>query len=52
MKMKQDLEKAITDTKHKFKNITFGNDFRICEACLNRFQEQENIDKCRCQEEL
>ena len=35
MKTKNELQKAITETQHKYKVIAFGNNSRICKGCLS-----------------
>ena len=43
MKTKQELEKAIAETQLKYKGITFGNESRIREGCLNELFFYINI---------
>ena len=45
MKTRLDLEKAIVETQHKYNDIIFGNDSKICEACLNKLPKQLVINK-------
>ena len=45
MKRKQELEKAIVETQHKYKDITCRNDTRICTECLNELKKQQVIDE-------
>ena len=45
MKTRLDLEKAIVETQHKYNDIIFGNDSRICEACLNKLPKQLVINQ-------
>ena len=35
MKTKNELQKAITETQHKYKVIDFGNNSKICKVCLS-----------------
>ena len=44
-KTKQKLEKTITQTKHKNKDIIFENDTLICKECLNELKRQQIIDE-------
>lgn len=45
MKTRQDLEKAIVETQHKYNDIIFENDSRICEGSLNELPKQQVINE-------
>ena len=45
MRTRQDLEKAIVETQHKYNDIICVNDSRICEGCLNELPKQQVINE-------
>ena len=45
MKIKKELEEAITDTITKYKEIIFGPDSPVCIACLNELCKKQIIDE-------
>ena len=47
MKTKEELEKAMTDTITKYKEIIFGADIPVCMTCLMTFESSKSLIK-RC----
>ena len=45
MKTKEELEKAMTGTITKYKEIIFGADIPVCMTCLDDLRKQQVIDK-------
>ena len=45
MKTKGELEKSMTDTITKYKEIIFGADIPVCMTCLDDLRKQQVIDK-------